>query len=154
MDNRRRTSENRSNHATTPPAVRAGRRSCAGRRLAAVDTGLETEVSAAPSVTVNGRERLLGEVGGHVTLLDWLRAEGLTGSKEGCAEGECGACAVLVLRPRDGGDTDRGADGDASAWVAVNACLAPAAALDGQGGGTAEGLGRPPARHPGAGDKA
>src|SRR4051794_7514843 len=148
MDNRRRTSENRSNHATTPPAVRAGCRSCAGRRPAAVDTRLETEVSAAPSVTVNGRERLLGEVGGHVTLLDWLRAEGLTGSKEGCAEGECGAGAVLVLRRRKGGDTDGGAEGDASAWVALNACLAPAAALDGQEVVTAEGLGRPDALHP------
>src|SRR3954454_19604747 len=148
MDNQRRTRQNRSNHATTPSAVRAGRRWCAGRRLAAVDTGLETEVITAPSVTVNGRERLLGEVGGHVTLLDWLRAQGLTGSKEGCAEGECGACAVLVLRPRNGGDTDRGADGDASAWVALNAWLAPAAALDGQEVVTAEGLGRADALHP------
>ena len=82
-------------------------------------------------VMVNGRPRPLGEVGGHVTLLDWLRGDGLTGSKEGCAEGECGACAVLVARP----------DGDRSTWTAINACLVPAAGLDGQEVVTAEGLG-------------
>ncbi|SEQ93351.1 xanthine dehydrogenase small subunit [Microlunatus flavus] len=104
--------------------------------------------AGAPSVVVNGRERALGEVGGHVTLLDWLRAEGLTGSKEGCAEGECGACAVMVLRPDETSST-AGADGaTASTWVSVNACLAPAAALDGQEVLTAEGLGRPDALHP------
>ena len=52
-----------------------------------------------PHVVVNGRARPLGEVGGHTTLLEWLRSTGYTGCKEGCAEGECGACAVLVARP-------------------------------------------------------
>jgi xanthine dehydrogenase small subunit len=106
-------------------------------------------VETMPSVVVNGRERSLGEVGGHVTLLDWLRAEGLTGSKEGCAEGECGACAVMVLRPQES-HADGGCEqaGQPSAWVALNACLAPAAALDGQEVVTAEGLGRPDALHP------
>jgi xanthine dehydrogenase small subunit len=33
-----------------------------------------------PGLTVNGRTRDLGNVGGHVTLLDWLRSTGLTGS--------------------------------------------------------------------------
>jgi xanthine dehydrogenase small subunit len=90
-------------------------------------------------LVVNGRTRELGEVGGHVTLLEWLRADGLTGCKEGCAEGECGACAVLVARP-DGPERTR--------WVAINACLVPAAAFDQQEVVTAEGLGRPGQLHP------
>jgi len=92
-----------------------------------------------PRLVVNGRTRELGEVGGHVTLLDWLRGSGLTGCKEGCAEGECGACAVLVARD-DGPDRTR--------WVAINACLVPAAAFDQQEVVTAEGLGRPGQLHP------
>jgi xanthine dehydrogenase small subunit len=88
---------------------------------------------------VNGRPRELGEVGGHVTLLEWLRGSGLTGGKEGCAEGECGACAVLVARD-DGPDRTR--------WVAINACLVPAAAFDEQEVVTAEGLGQPGRLHP------
>src|SRR5579863_6237988 len=92
-----------------------------------------------PQLVVNGRARELGEVGGHVTLLEWLRGDGLTGCKEGCAEGECGACAVLVARP-DGPERTR--------WVAINACLVPAAAFDQQEVVTAEGLGRPGQLHP------
>jgi xanthine dehydrogenase small subunit len=92
-----------------------------------------------PQVVVNGQARLLGDVGGHITLLDWLRGNGLTASKEGCAEGECGACAVLVARP-DGSDRTR--------WTALNACLVPAAGFDGQEVITAEGLGTPEALHP------
>ncbi len=92
-----------------------------------------------PRLVVNGRSRELGEVGGHVTLLEWLRGSGLTGCKEGCAEGECGACAVLVARD-DGPDRTR--------WVAINACLVPAASFDQQEVVTAEGLGRPGRLHP------
>ncbi|HEY2519933.1 MAG TPA: FAD binding domain-containing protein [Streptosporangiaceae bacterium] len=92
-----------------------------------------------PAVMVNGRSRDLGEVGGHVTLLEWLRAGGWTGTKEGCAEGECGACAVLVAR-------DDGAGG--TRWEAINSCLPPAAAYDQQEVVTAEGLGQPGDLHP------
>ncbi len=91
-----------------------------------------------PHVTVNGRSRPLGGIAPHTNLLDFLRGVGLTGAKEGCAEGECGACAVMVARP----------DGDASRWTAINSCLAPAAALDGQEVVTAEGLGSLDHLHP------
>ena len=91
------------------------------------------------AVVVNGQSRELGAVGGHVTLLEWLRDGGLTGTKEGCAEGECGACSVLVAR-------DDGAGG--TRWVAINSCLPPAAAFDQQEVVTAEGLGQPGDLHP------
>ena len=58
------------------------------------------------AVTVNGQRRTLAGVAVHTTALDWLRATGLTGSKEGCAEGECGACAVLLATPTVDGGTD------------------------------------------------
>ncbi|WP_438854195.1 xanthine dehydrogenase small subunit [Agromyces sp. M3QZ16-3] len=89
-------------------------------------------------VTVNGRPRDASGIAAHTTALDWLRSIGLTGAKEGCAEGECGACAVLVATP----------DGGGTAWTAVNACLMPAASLDGQEVVTAEGLGTPERMHP------
>ncbi|MGW0120358.1 xanthine dehydrogenase small subunit [Streptomyces sp. NPDC003327] len=96
-------------------------------------------------ITVNGTETPLAPAPAHTTVLDFLRERGLTGTKEGCAEGECGACAVLVARPGVTKPTD---------WVAVNACLVPAAALDGQEVVTSEGLaragapGEAPALHP------
>lgn len=93
----------------------------------------------AVSITVNGSTVPVGDTAAHTTTLDWLRGRGLTGAKEGCAEGECGACSVLVARP--GVDTP-------TEWVAVNACLVPVAALDGQEVVTSEGLGTSSALHP------
>jgi xanthine dehydrogenase small subunit len=73
---------------------------------------------------LNGeRVALPGTHAGH-TVLAWLREERrLTGSKEGCAEGDCGACtAVLDARP-------------------VNTCILLVGALDGRALTTVEGLG-------------
>ena len=72
-------------------------------------------------VTINGT---VHEFDGppHTNALDFLRGQGLTGAKEGCAEGECGACAIMVARPDESGGTR---------WTSVNSCLLPAAALDG-----------------------
>lgn len=92
-----------------------------------------------PSVTVNGDHVPLTGVATHTTALDWLRGRGLTGAKEGCAEGECGACSVLVARPGTTSPTE---------WTAINACLVPVAALDGQELVTSEGLGSSDDLHP------
>jgi xanthine dehydrogenase small subunit len=63
--------------------------------------------------TLNGQiVRVDGEPP-QTTLLDFLRSRGLTGAKEGCAEGECGACTVVMVKPAATG----------SAFVPVNSCL-------------------------------
>lgn len=75
------------------------------------------------SVTVNGVVAEL-EVPGMRRLLDVLREDlGLTGTKEGCGEGECGACSVLV-------------DG-----ALIDSCLVPICQVDGADVRTVESLG-------------
>jgi len=100
--------------------------------------GVEVSVEAG-SVTLNGARIPLVGVDPHTNALDWIRAQGLTGAKEGCAEGECGSCAILVARPGLASPTQ---------WIAINACLIPALALEGQEIVTVEGLGTPDALHP------
>jgi len=79
---------------------------------------------------INGTSRRLN-VHPMKRVLDVLREDlGLTGTKEGCGEGECGACTVLL-------------DG-----VPVNSCLVPAAHLDGVAIETIEGVGAAGKLHP------
>ncbi len=104
-----------------------------------------------PFITLNGTPVPLADVDPDVTVLNWIRSQGLTGAKEGCVEGECGACAILVVKPCDvgGGAAGAGPHGDKrSMWTAVNACLVPVGSLAGQEVRTAEGLGTPSDLHP------
>jgi xanthine dehydrogenase small subunit len=73
------------------------------------------------------------------TVLDYLRyALRRTGTKEGCAEGDCGACTILL------GELD----GEAVKWRAVNACILFLPMLDGKAVQTVESLSRGGALHP------
>ena len=50
--------------------------------------------------TLNGRAITVPGASTQTTLLDWLRARGVSGPKEGCGEGDCGACTVAAAIPR------------------------------------------------------
>jgi xanthine dehydrogenase small subunit len=79
---------------------------------------------------LNGQLTLVKGVAPSTTLLEFVRSRGLTGSKEGCAEGECGACAVMLVA--------QGTHG--SLYRAVNSCLLPLPAVAGQEVYTVESL--------------
>jgi xanthine dehydrogenase molybdopterin binding subunit/xanthine dehydrogenase small subunit len=91
-------------------------------------------------LTLNGRRIRVEGQPANRTLLDFLRGSGLTGTKEGCAEGDCGACSVaLVETGPDGGRRLR----------AVNSCLTLLPMLAGREILTVEGLAGPDgALHP------
>ena len=86
--------------------------------------------------TLNDGPVELSGVSPMTTLLDWLREQrGLKGTKEGCAEGDCGACTVVLER---GGRRE-----------AVNSCIALLGQVDGLSVRTVEGLrGRDGGAHP------
>ena len=89
---------------TTSP-VMAG---CVERPIRFVHRGRITEVTGADTTR---------------TLLDWLREDArCSGTKEGCAEGDCGACTVLV--------GERESEG--VRWKTVNACIQFLPMLDGK----------------------
>ncbi|KAJ9119598.1 hypothetical protein QFC22_003307 [Naganishia vaughanmartiniae] len=76
---------------------------------------------------------------GDLTLLDFVRAQGFTGTKLGCAEGGCGACTVAVGQVLHDGKVR---------YRAVNACLMPLFGVHGCHVLTTEGIGSTSNPHP------
>lgn len=109
------------------PALGTRLRTAPASAVVADETPITVEVNGTP---------LSGRGGASSTLLDWLRHAGvadgrpLEGTKEGCAEGECGACTVKLN------------------GQAVMSCLVSAAQADGQQVQTVEGLASGGRLHP------
>ncbi|MHA6326902.1 xanthine dehydrogenase small subunit [Roseivivax sp. CAU 1753] len=79
---------------------------------------------------LNGESVEIADVAPTMTLLDWLRdTRGLSGTKEGCNEGDCGACTVMVT--------------DAHGARALNACILLLPQLHGRALRTVEGIAGP-----------
>lgn len=89
---------------------------------------------------LNGRRRQCVDIGVDTSVLELLRGPlGQTGTKEGCASGDCGACTVAIGEPDANGEL---------VYHSANACIVPAHQLDGCHLTTVEGLARGDALHP------
>ncbi len=89
---------------------------------------------------LNGRRQRCRDVSADTSTLELLRERlGQTGTKEGCASGDCGACTVAIGEPGDDGEL---------VYHNANACLTPAHQLDGCHLVTVEGLASGERLHP------
>jgi xanthine dehydrogenase molybdopterin binding subunit/xanthine dehydrogenase small subunit len=89
--------------------------------------------------TLNGEPVTVDGIAPTTTLLDWLRRSGRTGSKCGCAEGDCGACSVAIV--------ERTAAGQPT-YRAINSCIALLPSFAGREVVTVEGLACGATLHP------
>src|SRR4028118_2006662 len=81
---------------------------------------------------INGEKLVFGDLSPTMTLLDFLRGSGRVGTKEGCGDGDCGACTVAII-----GENTEGLP----CFQAVNSCLIPLGAIAGREIITVEGIG-------------
>ncbi|MFC3285413.1 xanthine dehydrogenase small subunit [Litchfieldella rifensis] len=89
---------------------------------------------------LNGKRRQCADITPDTSILELLRTHlGQTGTKEGCASGDCGACTVSIGEPDASGELR---------YQSANACITPAYQLNGCHLVTVEGLSRGDALHP------
>jgi xanthine dehydrogenase large subunit len=98
-----------------------------------------SDPSSSFQIRVNGETVTVDGASTNMTLLQWLRSTGRTGTKEGCAEGDCGACTVALV--------DGNACGERT-YRAVNSCIMLLPMLAGREIVTVEGVARGDALHP------
>ena len=85
------------------------------------------------TIVINGATVRLKDVSPTMTLLRYLRQSGRIGTKEGCGDGDCGACTVAIVA--------QGSDGKPH-YQAMNSCLIPLGAVAGREIVTVEGVSR------------
>ena len=89
------------------------------------------------NIFINGKKETVKNVDHDITLLDWLRNNlKMTGTKEGCAEGDCGACSVVINQENN------------SNLKPINSCLVRVGQVIGKNIVTIEGLGDDKDPHP------
>jgi xanthine dehydrogenase small subunit len=81
--------------------------------------------------TLNGATSRVKDIAPTTTLLHYLRQNGYVGTKEGCGDGDCGACTVTIIGKDSHGQPQ---------YQAVNSCLVPIGAIAGREVITAEGI--------------
>ncbi|KAJ1916407.1 hypothetical protein H4219_003809 [Mycoemilia scoparia] len=91
------------------------------------------ELGSSMLVYINGKRVVINNPDPDLTVLQYLRQIGLTGTKLGCGEGGCGVCTVMV--------SQFDVEANQVTHVPVNACLAPLCSMDGKHIITTEGLG-------------
>ncbi len=88
---------------------------------------------------LNGREVSLEGAEPTESLLRWLKRQRLTGTKEGCADGDCGACTVALVAANENGT---------ARFEAINSCLVPIGQMPGREIVTVEALADGETLHP------
>lgn len=83
----------------------------------------QEQLETSLTLTINGDRVRLKGISPATTLLEYLRQSGRVGTKEGCGDGDCGACTVAIVA--------EGADGKPH-YQAVNSCLIPIGVLAGR----------------------
>jgi xanthine dehydrogenase small subunit len=103
-------------------------------------TATASETRNALHFRFRGADVALNRFSPRLTLLDWLREEaGAKGVKEGCGEGDCGACTVVLSRLKAGGGVD---------YKAVNSCVMLLGQVEGAEVITVEDLAEGKSLHP------
>ncbi len=88
---------------------------------------------------LNGQAQDLGQCDPTESLLRWLNRHGKSGTKEGCGDGDCGACTVVWIRHNDLGQ---------AYFEAINSCLIPLGSLPQREVITVEGIANNQGLHP------